>query len=206
MLITVLQILVVLIFLVLLITIVFKITRKGRFVDPLPDHFPDLLEEHVDFYRNLSIEDKKNFEERLRQFYHDVRITGIKTEVEDLDQVLIGAAAVIPVFAFREWEYVNLQEILLYPGAFSRDFDLTGYHRNITGMVGTGPLQNEMLLSRQALRQGFSDRESKSNAAIHEFAHLIDKTDGALDGVPEVLLQEQGVEDWKKWMQITLQS
>ncbi len=206
MLITILQVLVVLVFLVLLISIVLKITRRGRFVDPLPDHFPGLLNEHVDFYRQLDEAGKKNFEQKLQQFYADVRITGIKTDVEDLDQVLIGAGAVIPIYAFKDWEYTDLHEVLLYPDAFSRDFDQVGYHRSITGMVGTGPMQNVMILSRQALRQGFLDKESKSNAAIHEFAHLIDKTDGTLDGVPEVLLSRQQVMPWLKMIQETMQA
>ena len=206
MLITILQVLVVLVFLVLLISIVLKITRRGRFVDPLPDHFPELLNDHVDFYGQLDEAGKKIFEQKLQQFYADVRITGINTDVEDLDQVLIGASAVIPVYSFKEWEYTDLHEVLLYPGAFSRDFDQVGYHRSITGMVGTGPMQNVMILSKQALRYGFLDRESKSNAAIHEFAHLIDKIDGSLDGVPEILLSRQYVMSWQKLVQETMQS
>lgn len=206
MLITILKILVVLIFLILLINIVLKITRKGRFVDPLPDHFPELLDEHVDFYHQLDEAGKKVFEQKLQQFYAEVRITGIRTDVEDLDQALIGAGAIIPIYAFKDWEYTDLHEVLLYPDAFSRDFDQVGYHRSITGMVGTGPLQNVMILSRQAVRQGFFDRESKSNAAIHEFVHLIDKIDGSLDGVPEILLSRQQVMLWQKLISETMQA
>ncbi|MBS1920716.1 MAG: zinc-dependent peptidase [Bacteroidetes bacterium] len=206
MLITILQITAVLIFLVLFITIVFKITRKSHFVDPLPDHFLNLLDEHVDFYHQLDEPGKKIFEKRMQQFYAEVRITGIKTDVEDLDQVLIGAAAVIPVFDFKEWEYTDLHEVLLYPDAFSRDFDQSGYHRTITGMVGSGPLQNVMILSKQALRHGFLNKEDKSNAAIHEFAHMIDKMDGAVDGVPQALLSKQSVIDWQKLMRETMQA
>src|SRR5574338_1605758 len=206
MLVTILQVFAVLIFLILLITVVLKITRKGQFIDPLPDHFPDLLNEHVDFYRSLDEQGKKSFEQRLKQFYADVRITGIKTDVEDLDQVLIGAGAIIPVYAFKDWEYTDLHEVLLYPDAFSGDFDQMGYHRTITGMVGSGPMQNVMILSKQALRQGFLDKESKNNAAIHEFIHLIDKMDGSLDGVPEILLSKQQVMLWQKLSGETMQA
>lgn len=206
MLITIIKILIVLIFILLLITIVLKMTRRGQFIDPLPDHFLELLDEHVGFYHQLDAAGKKIFEQKLRQFYTDVRITGIKTDVEDLDQVLIGAGAVIPVFYLENWEYIDLHEVLLYPGTFSKDFDQSGYHRNITGMVGDGPLQNEMILSKQALREGFIDRASKNNTAIHEFAHLVDKTDGALDGVPSVLLSKEDVIIWRKLVQETMQS
>ncbi len=59
------------------------------------------------------------------------------------------------------------------------------------GMVGDGPMQQVMILSQHALREGFSNKTDKQNTAIHEFVHLIDKTDGATDGIPEVLLQNQ---------------
>ncbi|MDP5230717.1 MAG: zinc-dependent peptidase, partial [Cellulophaga sp.] len=37
---------------------------------------------------------------------------------------------------------------------------------------------------------------SKSNVGIHEFVHLIDKADGAVDGLPESLMHQQYVMPW----------
>ena len=53
-----------------------------------------------------------------------------------------------------------------------------------------------MLLSKQALREGFINARDKKNVAIHEFVHLIDKADGRIDGVPKVLLEHQYVIPW----------
>ena len=36
----------------------------------------------------------------------------------------------------------------------------------------------------------------KKNTAIHEFVHLIDKTDGTIDGIPELLLEKQYTIPW----------
>ena len=36
----------------------------------------------------------------------------------------------------------------------------------------------------------------KKNTAIHEFVHLIDKTDGSIDGIPELLLEKQYTIPW----------
>ena len=53
-----------------------------------------------------------------------------------------------------------------------------------------------MILSKKALHHGFSNETDKKNTAIHEFVHLIDKTDGAVDGIPELLLEKQYVIPW----------
>ena len=88
----------------------------------------------------------------FQNFLSAVKITGANAEVEDLDRVLIGAAAVIPVYYIPDWEYVNLKEILVYPGNFNTDFEQQGHERMISGMVGTGHLQNVMILSKWELR------------------------------------------------------
>ena len=53
-----------------------------------------------------------------------------------------------------------------------------------------------MLLSKHALQQGFYNKTDKSNTAIHEFVHLLDKSDGDTDGIPHVLLDKQYVLPW----------
>ena len=57
-----------------------------------------------------------------------------------------------------------------------------------------------MIISKNALRDGFSNETDKKNTAVHEFVHLIDKMDGAIDGVPEVLLQKQYTIPWLELM------
>lgn len=174
--------------------------KKKPFAEPLPVNYKELLQEHVAFYKALNGEEKVAFERRMQHFLATTTITGAGTNVEDLDRVLIGASAVIPIFAFTDWEYVNLREVLLYPETFSESFEQQGNGRNILGMVGTGVMNNTMILSKHALREGFSNKTDKSNTAIHEFVHLIDKTDGATDGIPEVLLQHRYVMPWLNLM------
>ena len=61
-------------------------------------------------------------------------------------------------------------------------------------------MNRKMILSKPALHQGFENEHSKSSVGIHEFVHLIDKTDGTVDGLPEVILQKQYVIPWLKMM------
>jgi Mlc titration factor MtfA (ptsG expression regulator) len=161
-----------------------------------PTAMRQLLVEHVDFYNELNEDDKKKFEQRTQHFLATTRIAGVNTDVEDLDKVLIAASAIIPIFGFDNWEYVNLTDVLLYPDSFNESFEQEGEGRTTLGIVGEGAYQNMMVLSKHELRQGFINKTSKNNTAIHEFVHLIDKTDGAVDGLPEFLLTKKYVLPW----------
>jgi MtfA peptidase len=177
--------------------------RKKKIVSTtiFPASFRRILEEKVSFYKPLDEAAKTVFEKRVLHFLDRVRITGIHTAVEDLDKVFVAASAIIPIFAFENWEYTNLDEVLLYPDSFSEEFELQdGIERPVLGMVGNGPMQHIMILSQPALREGFTNKTDKQNTAIHEFAHLIDKTDGSIDGIPETLLSKQYTIPWINMM------
>jgi Mlc titration factor MtfA (ptsG expression regulator) len=199
----ILQIFFVLSLIVLIILFVFRIRRSKETVH-LPENYKEILNDYVAFYRQLNEEQKIKFEERMQHFLSSVQITGVNAVVEDLDKILIAAAAVIPVFSFPDWQYVNLHEVLLYPGNFNEDFDQGGLYRDVTGMVGSGPMQNVMILSKWLLRQGFINETDARNTAIHEFAHLVDKMDGTMDGVPEIILERRYIPRWKELMNTTI--
>jgi Mlc titration factor MtfA (ptsG expression regulator) len=85
------------------------------------------------------------------------------------------------------------------------EFEQHGNERLISGMVGTGGLENVMIISKWELRQGFINNKNNRNTAIHEFVHLIDKMDGTLDGVPELLLQRKSIVQWQNLIQLTME-
>lgn len=201
---TVLQILFVLGLIVLIILFVFE-TRRTKEIIPLPENFRDTLNDYVRFYQALDEEDKNKFEERIEHFLSTVHITGVNAIAEDIDRILIAAGAIIPVFYFSDWQYINLHEVLLYPGTFNEDYDQAGTDRHVSGMVGSGALQNVMIISKWQLRQGFINGNDAHNTAIHEFAHLIDKMDGTVDGVPEIILERKHISRWKDLMNATIQ-
>jgi len=110
--------------------------------------------------------------------------------------MLVASSAVIPIFHFSHWRYANIHEVLLYPSRFSETFETEGPDRSILGMVGTGYMEGKMVLSQQALKHGFKNESDKQNTAIHEFVHLIDKTDGIIDGIPALLMEKQYTIPW----------
>jgi Mlc titration factor MtfA (ptsG expression regulator) len=188
-------------FFVLILAVLFRRRKRKIVIVTLPDNLKQVLENEVLFYKNLAPSEKKEFEQRVFQFLSAVKITGINTTVEDTDRALIGASAIIPIFQFPDWEYVNLHEVLLYPESFDDSFAQKGHERNILGMVGDGALNHVMVISQSSIRQDFQNKNGKSNTAIHEFVHLVDKTDGSTDGIPEVLLQKPFIIPWIELMQ-----
>lgn len=186
---------------VFLIWFLFGISNGPKQIVALPGNYRTLLEEHVAFYRSLDDAGKISFEEKIKDFLSYITIKGINTIAEDLDKLLVASSAVIPIFGFPEWRYYNLRNVLLYEDAFTADqFSTTDKERNTLGMVGTGAMQQMMILSKPALRLGFKNETDKNNTGIHEFVHLLDKADGETDGLPEQLLQKQYTIPWLNMM------
>lgn len=200
---TVWEALIILGLIVLIVLFVFRISIVKEVVF-LPENYRELLTDYVKFYRQLDEESKVRFEKRAEHFLSAVKITGVNAEVEDLDKLLIASGAIIPVFAISDWQYINLHEVLLYPGAFNEDFDQSGSDRPVAGMVGTGAMQHVMIITKWQLRQGFINEQDAHNTAIHEFVHLIDKMDGTMDGVPEIILERKYTAQWKSMMEKTM--
>lgn len=187
--------------LVIYFTIKWILKKKTIVPGPIPLNYKTILLEEVAFYQQLEPGEQKFFEERALHFLSQIKITGIKTIVEDVDRVLIAASAIIPIFNFPGWEYKNIHEVLLYPDSFDEGFQQVGEGRNVLGMVGNGAMNHVMILSQHELRQDFLNKTGKDNTAIHEFVHLVDKSDGAIDGIPESILAKKYIVPWLQLMQ-----
>jgi len=171
--------------------------RKKRIKNySLPPTTKQILETHVDFYKKLDDAQKLLFEARIKDFLANTTIRGVDVTVEDIDKILIASGAIIPIFAFPDWKYNNISEILLYKGTFDRSFHTDGGERNVLGMVGDGAMHREMVLSKPSVRTSFDNPNDGQNTVIHEFVHLLDKADGATDGIPEYLLSQPAVIPW----------
>lgn len=160
----------------------------------------DLLSTRVAFYKSLNREQQLRFEQKVSAFLGGVKIEGVGTEISPLDRILVGASAVIPIFGFDDWKYKNLGTVLLYPDTFNKEFQFTEGDRNIMGMVGEGYMNGQMILSQSALRQGFANSTAGENTGIHEFVHLLDKSDGAVDGIPQNFMKHEYATPWFKLM------
>ena len=150
-----------------------------------PPEWEAVLQSHVGFYRAISEEQQARFRNLVKVFLDEVPITGVRTDVDETSRVLVAASAVIPIFGFDDWEYAGLGEVLLYPSAFDSDYQTDdGTERTTLGMIGVNHLSGVMILSKPDLIAGFANSQDKRNVGIHEFSHLVDKADGAVDGIP----------------------
>jgi Mlc titration factor MtfA (ptsG expression regulator) len=176
--------------------------RKKVMAQEFPAEWRNILTDRVGFYHTLKTEeDKARFEKMIQLFLSEKRITGIDTAVDDLTKVLVAASAIIPIFGFRDWEYRNLGEVLVFPGSIKRYEDEKG--GMVSEMLGrVNPFQNDhyVTLSKPALEQGFNDMAERNNVGIHEFAHLLDQADGEIDGTPKAYLPEELVRPWQELM------
>ena len=184
----------------LLLSFFLRSKKRNIIIQPISEPYKTILAEQIPFYQNLEENRKEEFENRVQHFLATTRVTGVKTTVEDIDRVLTAASAIIPIFNFPGWEYVNLHEVLLYPDSFDHEFQQEGDYRSIIGMVGSGAMNHVMILSQHELQQAFINKTGKTNTAIHEFVHLVDKTDGTIDGVPEFILERKYILPWLELM------
>lgn len=181
------------------IFVIWSIRKRNRWKipsQPFPLQWRSTLLKHVPFYNALTNEEKTHFEFKVQEFLLNCRITGITITIDTTDKLLVASSAIIPIFQFKNWRYGNLSEVLLYPARFDQRFQTEGAKRNILGMVGTGYMEGKMILSKPALIHGFKNETDKRNTAIHEFIHLIDKSDGVIDGIPSLLLEKQYTIPW----------
>jgi hypothetical protein len=167
-----------------------------------PEAWRLYLEQRVQYYKKLALDDKILFEQRVQMFISEKRIEGIDTEVDDHVKLLVAASAIIPTFAFPLFEYPSINEILIYPNAFNESFQTEGEEgetKNILGMVGDNFLKHTVVLSKPDLLLGFDGTAKRQNVGIHEFVHILDRSDGIVDGIPEALMDHQYA---LPWMQI----
>jgi Mlc titration factor MtfA (ptsG expression regulator) len=161
---------------------------------PFPAPWEQALQSHVAFFRALPDPEKERFRQLVKVFLDEVRITGIRTEVDDTIRVLVAASAAIPIFGFHDWEYHRLGEVLIYPNAFGEQYQTTGTDDDLLGMVGLNYLRGVMILSKPSLLAGFDSPSSKDNVGIHEFTHLVEQEEVEHGLPPEV--PWQAVKHW----------
>ncbi len=171
--------------------------RHAVLREPFPPEWEAILQQDVLFFRVLDPAGQQLFRRQLQVFLGEKRIVGIRVEIDATTRVLAAASAIIPIFGFPDWEWDEINEVLVYPTRFDGDFqfgDSAG--QNILGMVGTGSMNGLMILSKPDLIRGFRNATDKRNVGVHEFAHLVDKSDGVIDGVPGVGLDRQAIGPW----------
>lgn len=155
--------------------------RRALVRSPFPERWRAVLSERLPYYRRLDAEGRRRFEDDVRIFLAEQRIYGIRgARVGDEAKLLIAASAAMLGFGLPEWEWTDLRDIVVYPQAFSEEYDM---HQD-PDLIGVVHMQGPIVISRRDLRFGFRRPDDGHNVALHELAHVMDMADGHADGVP----------------------
>ena len=190
-------------FTVAMVVLYFRIGRGNEWKKPnkpLSNKDRSILSSKIQFYKELSPENKNMFEKKIAEFLENVRVSGVDAKVTRADELLVASGAIIPVFRFKDWQYKEINEVLLYPEGFNDRFQ-DGWNDDGSdnmGMVGDGPLDKKMILSKDDLHIGFNNQRSHTNVAVHEFIHLIEKETGATEGIPKLFAEGNDTAEWAK--------
>jgi Mlc titration factor MtfA (ptsG expression regulator) len=163
--------------------------HKNRVALNLNDRF--WLERNIPFYKKLKKSDRKIFEDRIGLFLAEIIVTEVDKEIVDKDTCLfVASSAVFAYWDLPFWNYGKLREVLVYADNYNNEKVISdaGY---IQGQVYHGGMMNNtMILSLTALKDGFLDQNDGQHVGVHEFAHLLDKVDGSIDGFPAGMKNE----------------
>lgn len=174
-----------------------RVRRRKRLVSrPFPPDWEEILMSRLPFYRELPGPERERFRRETLIFLGEKKITGIETELDDVTRLLTAASAIIPVFGLPDWEYDRLSEVLIYPSRFNDEYEFVNRKQAYLGMV-IAP-SSTVILAKPALLEGFRSRRDELNTGIHEFLHKVDSEDGALDGVPSLLLDAETAPEWTR--------
>ncbi len=167
--------------------------RLAVMAQPFPVAWEAILRARIPYYAALEADERTRFQHLVALFLDEKPIHGVGCAIDDTVRLLVAASAIIPVFAFPGWEYTTLRKVLIRPAAFDAEFRPESAAPGTAaamalGMVGnSGWFDGVMILSLPDLLAGFAEGAGKHHVGIHEFAHLIDRSDGAIDGLPATL-------------------
>jgi MtfA peptidase len=154
-------------------------TRRLALAAPFPAPWRQLLLDWCDHYVRLSPELRLRFEDDVRIFLAEKRISGVGLEVSDELRLLVAASAVTLSLNWPEYEWDQLHEVLLYPDEFDRDYEI-GSHE----LAGQAHPWGTVILSVPALCASFREPDDAYHVGFHEFAHLLDLEQTRFDGIP----------------------
>jgi Mlc titration factor MtfA (ptsG expression regulator) len=147
---------------------------------PFPPSWLPHLEARVPFFSELAPPDREYFLELLKVFVWEKHfIPANEMMITDEVKVVIGAAAVRLVLRLDLSYYNRLTEIIVYPDHFV-DSERDGV------IFGEAQDWGTVALSWRAVVDGLKNPDDGHDTATHEFAHVLDRADGAFDGTPEL--------------------
>jgi Mlc titration factor MtfA (ptsG expression regulator) len=174
------------------------VRRRLAAREPFPSAWREILERRVPFYRVMDAETRLAFEHKLKIFVRTKSFEGARGfRIDDEVRVVIGATAARLVTNLPHEHYEDLVSIIVYPSHYKHP---DGHGAGTGGIVfGEANDRGSVVLSWDAVVHGLANPKDGHDTATHEFAHVLDIEDGAMDGTPE-LPSEQAYAKWARVM------
>jgi hypothetical protein len=166
--------------------------RRHLLRRPFPPEWLGHLEARVPFFRTLAPELRQGFLDKLKVFAWEKEFIGAGgLTVTDEIRVVVAATAVQLVVHLDLSYYDRLSEVIVYPGAFKLP-ERTG------AVLGEARHWGTVVLSWESVLAGLGNPRDGHHTAAHEFAHVLDRADGAFDGTPQLQLPSH----YRAWAQV----
>lgn len=146
----------------------------------------------------LSASDLERLRELATLFLHGKQVVAADgSSLSDGLRLKIAAQACLPILNLGLDHYAGWVAVIVYPDEFVPEYEYTDedgvVHHAREPMIGEAWERGPVILSAaDAERSGECDGV---NVVIHEFAHKLDRLNGAMDGLP-ALHPEMRVADW----------
>jgi Mlc titration factor MtfA (ptsG expression regulator) len=164
--------------------------RQALLAEPFPERWRRFLLESYDHYERMDAAWRVRFEDDVRIFLAEKRISGIEVEVTDELRLLVAASAVTLSVGWPDHEWDELAEVLLYPDDFDRDYSFGGDE-----LSGQTHPEGTVILSAPSLAESFEYPDDAFHVGLHEFAHLLDLDRSHFGGIPAGL-GEASAREW----------
>ena len=157
-----------------------------------PPQMPAVMEQVLDkyfaYYRNLNIEAKKHFRNRLMMYFHAVEFIGKpESNVPDDMKMMTAANLIQLTFGLEDYRLSKFERIVLYPHPFpSPQFPEHLHNSEIYEEDGV------LLFSGEHLISAFRFPKQYFNLALHEYAK------GYMLSYPNKPFPQNDDELWKK--------
>ena len=163
--------------------------RRALLRTPFPEPWRRFLLDRCDPYERLPVELRARFEQDLRVFLAEKRITGVGIRATEELRLLVGASAMTLSVGWPDYEWDRLTEVLLYPQDFARDYGF-----EMKELSGQAHGWGTVILSAPALIESFEHPDDGYHVGIHEFAHLVQVEQARFAEIPPGLDEDYGRE------------
>lgn len=156
----------------------------------IAESWVEILGRDVPFVGRLSDDERARFETKLVRFVEEKTfIAAGDFEIELRMKVVIGAVACRLSMNLPLEEYRRLDTISVHRGVFD-----DGH------LIGSASMASSVSLSWPDVLAGLADPSDARNVGYHEFAHVLDASDGISDGRPPLVLAPELHRLWKRVM------